>query len=178
MLNPTLQRLIGHGFVIGLLASIAHLGWELTHGGVGSHHLLARRDLPAISNSWGLIILPFLGWLASRNATRRAALDDTAAARSIAGFSGALLVGVALSWSFAAGFESAATGIFLSALAIGLILPSYRAEYIFGFVLGMTFVLGSVLPTIAALLGASISAVAHLVVYPGVARLYCAVRAR
>jgi hypothetical protein len=56
-------------------------------------------------------------------------------------------------------------------------LPVYRAEYIFGFVLGMTFVLGSVLPTIAALLGASISAIAHFVIRPIMARLLRAARA-
>ena len=177
MPNSTLQRLISHGFVVALLASVAHLAWEHTHGGVQSHHLLSRPDLPAISNWWGLIILPSLGWLASRSATRDAASDDGAAARSISRFLGALLVGLALSSSFAAGYESTATGIFLTSLAVGLILPIYRAEYIFGFVLGMTFVLGSVLPTIAALLGASISAIAHFVVHPVIARLIRAVRA-
>jgi hypothetical protein len=177
MPNSALQRLISHGFVLGLLASLAHLVWEHTHGGVQSHHLLARPDLPAISNWWGLIILPFLGWLASHSATRDAAVDDGAATRSFSRFLGALLVGLALSFSFAAGFESAATGLFLTSLAVGLILPIYRAEYIFGFVLGMTFVLGSVLPTIAALLGASISAIAHFVIRPVMARLLRAVRA-
>jgi hypothetical protein len=177
MSNPNLHRSIRHGLVLALLASVAHLAWEHTHGGVASHHLLARRDLPAVSNWWGLIVLPFLGWLASRSATRRAALDDTAAAKSMASFLGALLVGLTLSLSFAEGFESAATGIFLTALAAGLILPTYRAEYIFGFVLGMTFVLGSILPTIAALVGASISAIAYFVIRPVMARLLLAARA-
>lgn len=176
MSNSTLRRLISHGLVVALLASVAHLVWEHTHGGVQSHHLLARPELPAISNWWGLIILPSLGWLASRSAARDAALDDGAAARSISRFLGALVAGLALSSSFAAGFESAATGIFLISLAVGLILPTYRAEYIFGFVLGMTFVLGSVLPTIAALLGASISAIAHFVIRPVMARLLRAAR--
>jgi hypothetical protein len=177
MPNFTLQRLIGHGFVVGLLTSVVHLAWEHTHGGVQSHHLLARPDLPAISNWWGLILLPFLGWLASRSAARDAESGDGTAMRSISRVLGALLVGLALSSSFAAGFESAATGIFLTSLAVGLILPIYRAEYIFGFVLGMTFVLGSVLPTIAALLGASISVIAHFVIRPILARLLRADRA-
>lgn len=164
------------GLVVGLLASIAHLLWEYTHGGVQSHHLLARPDLPGASNGWGLIILPFLGWLASRNATRGAALNDAAATRSVSRFLGALLVGLVLSLSFAAGFESVATGTFLISLAIGLILPIYRAEYIFGFVLGMTFVLGAVLPTFAALVGAGISAIAHFAIRPIMARVFRAGR--
>jgi hypothetical protein len=95
----------------------------------------------------------------------------------MAGFLGALLVGGALSLSFAAGFESAAFGIFLTALAIGLVLPTYRAEYVFGFVLGMTYVLGSVLPTLVALLGAGISAAAYFLVRPVMARVLRAARA-
>ena len=100
MPNSTLQRLIGHGFVVALFASVAHLAWEHTHGGVQSHHFLARPDLPAISNWWGLIILPSLGWLASRSATRDAASDDgirgevnfTFFRRSIRGFSSLVFI--------------------------------------------------------------------------------------
>ena len=177
MSSRILRRSTRYGVVVGLLASLAHLAWEYTHGGVASHHLLARSDLPAVSNWWGLLVLPFLGWLASRNAARRAELEDAAAARSMAGFLVAMVVGLALSLSFAAGFEQVSTGIFLAALASGLFLRTYRAECIFGFVLGMTFVLGSILPTIAALVGAGILAVAFLVVRPAIARLRPVARA-
>ena len=170
------HRLIRHGLAIGLLASALHLGWEYTHGGVASHHLLARADMPAVSNWWGLIVLPLLGWAASRSALGRAARHD-AARRSTAAFFGALIVGLALSLSFAAGLESAASAIFLAALGIGVFLPTYRAECLFGFVLGMTFVLGSVLPMMFALVGAAISAAAHFMVQPVIARLWKVVRA-
>ncbi|QCO68030.2 hypothetical protein E4582_06070 [Luteimonas yindakuii] len=108
---------------------------------------------------------------------RRAAVDGRAAVRSVSAFLGALLVGLALSFSFAAGYGSLASGIFFTALAAGLFLPTYRAEYVFGFVLGMTFVLGSVLPAIAASVGAAISAAAHFLVRPVMARILRAVRA-
>jgi len=81
-------------------------------------------------------------------------------------------VGLVLSFSFAAGFELVATGTFLASLAVGLILPIYRAEYVFGFVLGMTYILGAVLPTIAALVGAGISAIAHFVIRPIMPRVF------
>lgn len=177
MPNPVLRRSIRHGFVVGLLASVAHLAWEYTHGGVASHHLLANPDMPAVSNWWGLLLLPYLGWLASHNAIRRAGSDDAAAARSLAGFMVALLVGLALSLSFKAGLESVSSGIFLAALASGLLLRTYRAECILGFVLAMTFVLGSILPTIATMVGAGISAVAFFVVRPTIGRLAVAARA-
>ena len=55
------------------------------------------------------------------------------------------------------------------ALASGLVLRSYWAEYLFGFVVGMAFVFGSVLPTLIGSVAVSISAIAHLVIRPGFA---------
>jgi hypothetical protein len=171
MAHRGISRVLSWGFVVALLAAAVHLGWEYTHGGVQSHHLLARTDMPAISNWWGLLVLPLLGWLASRSATRRAAVDERAAGRSLAAFVGAALVGAALSLSFITGYESAASALFLAVLAAGLVLPTYRAEYLFGFVLGMSFILGAVLPTMAALVAAAISVVAHFLLRPGVSWL-------
>jgi hypothetical protein len=56
-------------------------------------------------------------------------------------------------------------------------LRTYRAEYVFVFVLGMAFVFGSVLPTMAALVAGTVSVLAHFVVYPLVAALYKRLRA-
>jgi hypothetical protein len=39
----------------------------------------------------------------------------------------------------------------------GVVLRTYRAEYVFGFVLGMTFVFGSTLPTMAALVAGTVA---------------------
>ncbi len=177
MANRKTHGLLPYGLGLAFLAAALHLGWEIAHGGVGSHHLLARDDLPAISNWWGLLILPALGWLASRVVARRARANEGAAARAMAGFAGAVLVGIALSASFAAGYESVSSGIFFGALASGVVLPVYRAEYVFGFVLGMTFVFGSVLPSIAASVAAALSAAAHFAVRPALASLWRKVRA-
>ncbi|AOD15680.1 hypothetical protein VB151_11390 [Xanthomonas fragariae] len=49
--------------------------------------------------------------------------------------------------AFMMGNETAMSTLFVSTLTSGLVIPAYRAEYIFGFVLGMTFVFGAVLPT-------------------------------
>ena len=48
--------------VLVALAELGHLAWEHFHGGVVSHHLLNRADLPAISNAWGAVFLPALAW--------------------------------------------------------------------------------------------------------------------
>ncbi|KAF1013328.1 MAG: hypothetical protein GAK31_03477 [Stenotrophomonas maltophilia] len=151
---------------LAVLAAAAHLGWEHTHGGILSHHLLNRADLPTISNAWGLLVLPVLGWLAGSVVARRAAAAPSAARTALAAWAGALAVGAALSVAFVAGSESAASMVFLGVLLTGLVLPVYRAEYLFGFVLGMTFVFGSILPTLFGLLVVGISAAAHLLLRP------------
>jgi hypothetical protein len=171
-----MHSLLPYGLGLGLLAAAVHLGWEVTQGGVKSHHLLARKDLPAISNWWGLLILPSLGWIASRLATDRARADEGAAAKALAGFTCALVVGAALSASFVVGYESVSSGLFLATLASGLVFPTYRAEYMFGFVLGMTFVIGSALPMMAASVAAALSAAVHFLVRPAFAVLLRRVR--
>lgn len=161
---------------LALAATALHLGWEYTHGGVKSHHLLDRADLPAISNWWGLIVLPLLGALAGRSVGRRAHASPSALPRALAAFVAALAAGAALSAAFVAGNEPAASALFLAIVASGLVVPAYRAEYGFGFVLGMTFVFGSVLPGIIALVVAGISAAAHRIAWP--AAMWLARRAR
>ena len=78
------------------LAELLVLAWEYTHGGVKSHHLLNRPDLPAISNWWGALLLPILSWFLISSILRRAGVDK---ARKVpvgmmAGFGGALLYGI------------------------------------------------------------------------------------
>lgn len=154
---------------VATLVAAAHLGWEHTHGGVAAHHVLHRSDMPAISNWWGLVVLPVLGWLASWSVLRRTAEGPGALPKALAGALGAVLVGVALSASFRAGYEQVASYIFLGALLSGVVLPVYRAEYVLGFVLGMVFVFGAVLPTLAALVAVAISAIVHFLIRPAIA---------
>jgi hypothetical protein len=169
MANP--KRLPWYVVAGALVFAVALLAWEITHGGVPSHHFLDRRDMPTVSNWWMLIVLPVLGWLASRSVLRRTPVDPKALAKATAAVIGAALVGVALSIAFVTthGQGQASTYIFFAAILSGLVLPTYRAEYIFGFVLGMAFTFGAVLPTLAALFAAAISATFHLLMRPAFA---------
>jgi len=166
MANQKIDHL--HWYVVALttLFVIAHLAWEYMHGGVKSHHLFARSDMPAISNWWGLIILPMLGWLASWLVKLRAAKEPKTLQKALAGSLGALLIGITLSISFQTGHEQIASYIFFAALLSGIIFPVYRAEYVFGFVLGMAFVFGAVLPALFASIGVIISAISHFLIRP------------
>ncbi len=52
--------------------------------------------------------------------------------------------------SFQLGAEAITSGLFLGLFLIAFALPVYRAEYMLGFVTGMTFAFGGVLPTLVA----------------------------
>lgn len=158
--------------LLGAAVAVVQLAWEASHGGIQSHHLLARAELPAMSNLWGLVTLPALGWLAAYFVRRRSASTGHAGARAVAAFFCALILGGALSTAFKFGLEDVSAGLFLGAILAGLVAPTYRAEYLFGFVIGMTWVVGPVLPIIAGILAATISVLAHFVLRPAAVGLF------
>lgn len=177
MARRKLDRLQWYMVALATLFAVAMLAWEYAHGGVVSHHFLDRRDMPTISNWWSLAMLPLLGWLAARSARSRTAVDGRALPKAFAGALGALLVGVALSVAFLTGHRQVTGDLFFAALASGVVWPTYRAEYVFGFVLGMAWVFGAVLPALVALIGVAISAIFHLLVRPTFARVIRRARA-
>lgn len=162
-----------------MLAELAHLTWEHFNGGVQSHHILNRSDMPAISNWLGILLLPALTWFLTGRIRRRIALRSgakeaasTLPAGVIAGFVGSLLFGILLSISFTNNLETVASYLFLGMFLLALLLPVYRAECVLGFILGMAFVFGAVIPAVVGSVIAALSAVIHLCVRPGVARLW------
>jgi len=159
---------------------LAHLGWELFHGGVDSHHILHRPDLPAISNWWGLVVLPGLAWFLSGRILSRTVRPSQAAGRLLhlpprvlPRFLSSLLFGAVLAATFASGHETATSYLFLSMFPMALVFPAYLGEYVLGFVLGMTVTFGAVLPVVVALVFAGISAVLRF----SLAKLFTLVRA-
>ena len=163
-----------------LLAQLAHLAWEHFHGGVRSHHILNRADLPAISNAWGVLMLPAMAWFLIGRAHRRVNSQSHAAPPTpvVATFIGALLFGALFAGSFAYGYETVTGYLFQGLIVLALLLPFYRAECVLGFVLGMTFTFGAVLPTLVGSAIAALSAVARLVVYPLLVRGWTGLRRR
>ena len=167
-----------------LLAEFAILAGEHFHGGVSSHHILNRADLPAISNWWGALLLPVLAWFLIGRIQRRVNVhsSETGApsrlpSSIVAGFAGALLFSALLAASFTSGHESISSFMFQGMFVLAVLLPVYRAECLLGFVLGMTFTFGAILPTAIGSLVAAFSAVIHLVVWPVLVRLWSWFRA-
>ena len=155
------------------LAELAHLTWEHFHGGIRSHHFLNSADMPAISNAWGALLLPLLTWFLSTFIQKRIALTSDAKDSSqklptsiVVGFLGAVLFGILLSASFTSGHETITEYLFMGVLLLALLLPVYRPECVLGFVLGMTFTFGAILPTVVASVIAAFSALVHLCVRP------------
>lgn len=154
------------------------LVWQQLNAGVPGHSFLAREDMPAISNWWGTLVLPALTFLTAerlRARLEKGGRDPGVGAHhtganlgvAAAAFGGALLFGAALAVSFATGHANISALLFQSLLVIGLLLPIYRAEYVLGFVLGMTLTFGAVLPTFVATVMATLSRVLHLTVRRG-----------
>ncbi|MBL8309144.1 MAG: hypothetical protein JNL19_01860 [Burkholderiales bacterium] len=139
-----------------VLAEAAHLSWEHVHGGIRAHHLLNNADWPAVSNAWGLLLLPLLTWFAVADSQRRGLPWRVA----FAGAAGAAVAGLTVVALFLTHQHDMAGYLLLAIVVVGCVVPLYRPQYLLGFVLAMTWTFGAVLPTLVALCVAAISAVA------------------
>jgi hypothetical protein len=134
------------------LLSWAHLAWDYFHGGIPTHYLLHRRDLPGISNWWGGIVIPLLTWFLLYRIKRRVYDKDinevsNTPNHAIYGFFGALLFGILLSFFFAIGTDVPGY-LMIGLFIISFFIPIYRAEHLLGFVLGMAYTFGGILPIV------------------------------
>ncbi len=146
----------------------AHVAFEYFNGGVKTHHFLARGDLPGFSNWLGLFVLPMLGVvLAVRaNAAQGGQATSILPSALAAAMFGSLAYGAALAVSFHFGLEHVSLVLFIGLFLLSIARPVYRAEYVFGFVVGMTVTFGSVIPLAFALFFATISfALRHTAVF-------------
>lgn len=166
MTMQTRQQLPGLFALFSIVFVAVLLAHEHFNGGVRSHHLLDRPDLPAISNWFGLVTLPLLGWLLGLRLRKHLTSVTRFGSPIGIGMSlvCALLYGVALAASFEVGPSAITSGLFFGLFVIAVVLPIYRVEYIFGFVVGMTFTFGAVLPVLVAVVVAAVSALVHFAV--------------
>ncbi len=161
--------------VIITLSIWSLLTWNYYHGGVPSHHLLAREDLPAFSNWWGGLLLPLLAWFLSYRMQKRIysgkeknSKEVNIPAHIVYGFTGALLFGIVLSTFFTFGNEEVPSYMMMGLLALALFFPIYRAECFLGFVIGMTYTFGGVLPILIGSILALLGAVLYLLIRPAI----------
>jgi len=160
-------------YITGLvtLAIGSLLAWNYYHGGVPNHHLLAREDMPSISNWWGGLSLPLLTWFllyrVQKRITRSQDKNEEIVSipnEVIYGFAGALLFGSLLSIFYTLGYSDFPGYMINGLFILALFFPIYRAECLLGFVIGMTFTFGAVLPMLIGSVFALIGAVLYLFV--------------
>ncbi|NMP31742.1 hypothetical protein HII17_09220 [Thalassotalea sp. M1531] len=161
-----------------LCFELGHLAWEYFNGGVVTHHIMMRADLPGISNWWGLVILPLLTWLSTRLVKKRITFQSNETSSDakippaiIAAFLGMLAVSAVQSLAFIMGYGIITKYLALSVLIVGLFLPIYRPEYILGHVLGSAFTFGPLIPFIGVAIFSTVSVLANLVIKPIVLRI-------
>lgn len=137
------------------------LAWQYLHDGVPSHHILQREDLPEISNWWGLLVLPVVTWILLTRIEKRMLRNAgnhnngqvfPVALRFAVGLATALLIVLSFSNKWMVILDNVPYTI----LGLSLFMPIYFAEYMLGFILGMAFSFGAVLPTVFVLVIAAI----------------------
>jgi hypothetical protein len=167
-----LLRVRGAATALVAAAEWMFLVWQHSHGGVPSHHFLARADMPAISNWWGGLILPLMTWFLVGRIYQRVVSQAGASKRyALIGFISALCFGVLLSLFFTLGNDQVTGAMFESLFLIALVFPIYRAEYLLGFVLGMAYTFGGVLPSIVGSVVALVTMVIHRYIRAGLLRI-------
>lgn len=150
--EPAFFKLRIYFTVIVTVAIGSLLTWNYYNGGIPSHHLLADENLPKFSNLWGLLLLPLLTWVLSyrtqKRVFRQGGVSNVSMKITFYSFFAPLLYGITMSAFFSFGYPDM-TGNLMFAIFVGaLFFPVYRAECLLGFILGMTFTFGAVLPTI------------------------------
>ncbi len=157
--------------------------WQHLNGGVESHHLLHNPDLPAVSNWWGLLIVPVLTWVSLWLVYRRIQHSSESEAsrvekQAILGFSGALIFGMVMSLFFVLGHENPMLWMMLGAIATSFFFPLFRPEMTLGFFLGMVVTFGAVIPLILATILCVIFLVAYFLIRGGILKIYGAYTTR
>ncbi|AKD04075.1 hypothetical protein POKO110462_13490 [Pontibacter korlensis] len=159
-------------FVLSLLI------WEHFHGGVASHHILQQQNLPAISNWWNGLILPILTWFLIGRTEKRIGKQSSQVQQTnnlqrqaLRLFLTGLGLGVLIATSFTNGYSAFLDNIPYIILVLSLIIPIYYAEFILGFILGMTYTFGAILPTAFILILAAIGILAYRFIRPMIMRL-------
>ncbi len=154
------------------------LFWQHLHGGVPSHHILQQKDLPEISNWWGGLLLPALAWILLGRIEKRLHQQGslTQAAKNqkskIVGlFLLGLLLGISIVVSFTHDYNFFLDNVLYIFLVLSLVFPIYYAEFIFGFILGMTYTFGAILPTLFILIIAAIGFLMYRFIRPLLLRL-------
>ncbi|HLK29223.1 MAG TPA: hypothetical protein VKT28_11650 [Puia sp.] len=137
--------------------------WDYFHGGVPRHHLLNQKNLPAISNWWGAILLPVLSWILLSRIKSRIEKQTTSDSQYqllvkniLMRFAIGLIFAMLLSFSFVNDYKPFLDNVLYIILVLSFFIPIFFSEFMLGFILGMSYTFGAILPTAFILIIAAI----------------------
>jgi cytochrome c biogenesis protein CcdA len=146
------------------LAIWSILIWQYSHDGVPSHHFFHSADFPAMSNWWGGLILPALSWFLLGRIHQRILSQEPPGQKYplniIAGFVIAFLYGALISILFL-NIPEITGQVVLGIFLIAVFVKVYREECILGFILGMSYTFGAIIPFVFAFIFAFASALIY-----------------
>jgi hypothetical protein len=169
------------GLIIVAIISVciwSLLIWEHFHGGVPSHSFMARKDMPSISNWWGGLLLPLLTYFSIYRIQKRVFTEENKVVKPkelqsiLLRFVAGLIYAGSLAYCFLTDKADINGILFQGLFILALIFPLYKAEFFLGFVIGMTYTFGAILPTFIASVFVGLSYVAHKLLYPFVLKIF------
>jgi hypothetical protein len=177
-MNNTRQlKLIITASITVLIAGL--LIWQHFNGGVPSHSFLQRDDFPEMSNWWGLLILPVLSWILLGRIESRLSKEGNKSLdqkpsyqKIIALFIAGLVWGIIIAVSFTNNYKTVLDLVPLVFLILSFFIPIFYSEFILGFILGMTYTLGAILPTIFVLVFAAVGFLIYRFLRPLLLKLF------
>jgi len=165
------MRILITGIVTILILGL--LLWEHVHDGVPSHHILHQKDMPEISNWWSGLFLPILTWILVGKIINRIEKQATPTKQDkpetgnvLILFGVGLAFGIILAVSFMQDYKPFLDNVLYILLILSLIAPIFYSEFILGFVLGMTYTFGALIPTVFILIMASIGFIVFRFIRP------------
>ena len=161
MTQKEFSKIILGSTIIVTIAIMGLLLWEHFNGGVSGHHLLKRKDLPFISNWWGIILIPLVTFFSLKKVEKR--LDFKTGVNNqvfirqhLVPFLIAILYAILIVVFSSTGNSTLSYSMFLLLFLVALFIPIYRSEYFLGFIIGLTYTFGGALPVIIAIVLATI----------------------
>lgn len=116
--------------------------------GIATHYILHNKDLPGFSNMWGLITIPAVTWLAliliEKNSLKASSKNTEIR------FLVALLFGISMCLAWFFDLENLMSYSMIGIIVLSVFLKMNRADLYLGYVLGMMYTFGAVLPIIIA----------------------------
>lgn len=119
---------------------------EYLTDGIATHYLLHNKDLPGFSNWWGLITIPAITWLSLiliEKISRKAPSRNTEIR-----FLSALLFGISMCFAWFFQLETLMSYSMIGIIVLSVLIKMNRPELFLGYVLGMMYTFGAVLPII------------------------------